>query len=96
MNIPIKSFYYSDLSAGAFRTKILIDQLIENDDKINLITVITTKLNKYKEYQIKAKDHSSVDKLNMHRVNIPKIESRKIQQIIFHIIFLLKTFFLIR
>ena len=67
MNILIISFFYfPDLSAGSFRTKALTNQLIKNDDKINSITVITTMPNRYKDYKVKAKIQSKLDKLNIY------------------------------
>lgn len=71
MNILILSFYYPpDLSAGSFRTKALVNSLLQNSQKKITITVVTTQPSRYDSYAPSASSIESREGLTIKRIPV--------------------------
>ncbi|QWE27031.1 glycosyltransferase family 4 protein [Polynucleobacter sp. AP-Ainpum-60-G11] len=81
MRILILTFYYPpDLSAGSFRVAELVKTLEElYSEKIN-IEIVTTEPNRYATYTRLADHKEVVGGISVHRIKIPKHNSRILDQ----------------
>lgn len=71
MNILILSFYYPpDLSAGSFRTKALVNSLLQNSQKNVTITVLTTQPSRYDSYTPSASSIEICEGLTIKRIPV--------------------------
>lgn len=71
MNILILSFYYPpDLSAGSFRTKALVNSLLQNAQKDVTITVLTTQPSRYDSYTPSASSIEICEGLTIKRIPV--------------------------
>jgi len=71
VNILILSFYYPpDLSAGSFRTKALVNSLLQNSQKNVTITVLTTQPSRYDSYTPSASSIEICEGLTIKRIPV--------------------------
>lgn len=81
MNILILSFYFPpDLCAGSFRTKALLDALIEIIPDNTNIDIITTMPNRYHTYSNSALELERHKNVTIHRINLPSHKSGMLDQ----------------
>lgn len=82
MNILFLSYYFHpDLSAGSFRSKALVDSLIENSGPNFQVTVISTSPNRYDSYDGPVEHFTLSDQLEIIRIQVPNHEGRITGQI---------------
>ncbi len=82
MNILFLSYYFHpDLSAGSFRSKALVDSLIEKGGPNLQVTVISTRPNRYGSYDGPLKHSTLSDQLEIIRIQVPDHEGRITGQI---------------
>jgi len=74
-------YFYPDLSAGSFRSKALVDALIENGGPDIHVTVITTFPNRYDSYREGVDISASSNQLDIIRVPVPQHEGKIFRQI---------------
>jgi len=91
--ILVLSYYFPpDLSAGSFRTKALIDELLSYDVQI---TLICSSPNRYASYKKETKEYESCGNLEIYRVKVPFVAKGIISQAASYCVFTIKTFFFI-
>ena len=75
------TFYYPpDLSAGSFRTKALVENLIAQMNSNDSLVVITTSPNRYRSYEVKAETLKIKRNLKIYRISLPKHTGSMISQ----------------
>ena len=75
------TFYYPpDLSAGSFRSKSLVENLINQMDAKNSLVVITSSPNRYKSYEIKTEFLTIKRNLKIYRIRLPQHSGSMVSQ----------------
>lgn len=81
MRLLFLSFYYSpDLSAGSFRSRALVDALLDKLPPDAHIDLITTLPNRYSSFTSEAPEFEEHDRLTIHRVALPSHKSGMLDQ----------------
>lgn len=81
MRILFLSFYFSpDLSAGSFRSKALLDALLEKLPEGSHIDVVTTLPNRYSSFSSEAPRLEERDRVTIHRIQLPSHKSGMVDQ----------------
>lgn len=81
MRLLFLSFYYSpDLSAGSFRSRALVDALLDKLPADAHIDLITTLPNRYSSFSSEAPELEEHDRLTIHRVALPSHQSGMLDQ----------------
>lgn len=81
MKILFLSFYFSpDLSAGSFRSTILVDTLLKQTPQNTQIDIVTTLPNRYKNFKVKASELEIMPKVTIKRIKITNHNSGMIDQ----------------
>jgi glycosyltransferase involved in cell wall biosynthesis len=84
------TFYYEpDLSAGSFRNTALVKELARQSITDVKIDLYTTQPNRYNSFKSTAPEYEVLDNIYIHRINIPKHQSKMKDQIISY-----KTYFI--
>ncbi|OUU51905.1 MAG: glycosyltransferase WbuB [Pelagibacteraceae bacterium TMED65] len=91
MRLLFLSFYYDpDLSAGSFRSKALVNELIKSNSNL-FIDVVTTLPNRYNSYQRKAIPVERKSSLTITRISVPTHKSGMLDQSITFGVFAVKV-----
>ena len=81
MRILVLTFYYKpDLSAGSFRTTVLVRSLLEAAPPGSTIDVLTTRPNRYRSFSADALETEHDGPLTVHRAALPPHQSGLIDQ----------------
>ncbi|MCK0714445.1 glycosyltransferase family 4 protein [Chromohalobacter sarecensis] len=83
MNVLLLTFYFPpDLGAGAFRSRALVDALLERLSPEDEVEVITTAPNRYAQYDSTAPDVETSDhgRLTVRRIDLPSHQSGILDQ----------------
>jgi len=82
MKIVLFTFYFPpDLSAGSFRAKALVDALSHQLGERDIIDVITTSPNRYKEHYVQAGEIEKFGIVTIHRIPVPLHQSGMLDQV---------------
>jgi uncharacterized protein YktA (UPF0223 family) len=82
MNILCLTFYFDpDLSAGSFRSTVLIKSLSQRLSNSDTIDIVTTQPNRYKTYKKHAMSFEKRDNIQIYRVKVPEHTNGFIDQI---------------
>jgi glycosyltransferase involved in cell wall biosynthesis len=89
------SFYFPpDISAGSFRSIALVDSLAKKLKKNDELHIITTYPNRYASFRTEVEDIKMHERVQIHRVKVPKHKNSMFSQVITFSVFAFSAFWI--